>query len=299
MVRDYDGRMCLRRLIPLLMAAVLFGLAGCEVQKPLKGQVTSNQLSARLAKHAKVILPTKVKPPYPTVLLFHGCGGVHSNAEAWANGFASIGFAAVIVDSLTTRGMNNPIAVDKVCKGFALTGTQRSADVLAMIGWARKKGWAKKDEIYLAGWSHGGWAVLSYLSQDVTATRLPGLRNIPNTAKADAASVSGVMLFYPHCGAFSKSAKSNFTRPTPLLMMLAEKDRVVSVQDCLALHARLVKQRWPALAKVYPRARHSFDVPEKANGERNPEFSKAATGKSMKDIMDFLIKVKALNKGKS
>lgn len=294
MVPDYDRRMRIRHVISLCLAVILFGLAGCEVQKPIKGPLHTNDLTNRLAKHARIVLPGKTKPPYPTVLFFHGCGGVHTNAMDWARGFTHIGYAAVIVDSLKPRGLADPLTVNKICKGLVLPGSDRAADVLTMIGWARKQSWANKNEIYLAGWSHGGWAVLEFLARDVTKTPLPGTRNVPRSAAADLAAVKGTMLFYPYCGEFSKPAQDGLVSFKPSLMMLAGKDRVVSTPACLKLANDQIQRGWPVLTKVYQNARHSFDVPLKVSGLPNPDFSKAATGKSMKDIVDFLIKVKAL-----
>ncbi len=295
MICAYDGHMRIRRVISLCLAVIFLGLAGCEIQGPIKGPLSSQQLAARLAKDARIILPGKAKRPYPTVLFFHGCGGVHANANEWAKGFAQVGFATIVVDSLKPRGMKNPQKVDQICKGHILPGSDRAADVLAMIGWARKQSWANKNEIYVVGWSHGGWAVLEFLARDVAHTPLPGTRNVPASVNADLRAVKGAILFYPYCGPASKAAQSGLKYLPPTLMMLAGKDRVVSTPACIKLANSQMKRGWPVITKVYDRARHSFDTPLKADGTLNPDFSKAATGRSMHDIVKFLQKVKTLN----
>ena len=48
-------------------------------------------------------VPTGTTPPYPAVILLHGCSGIQENQPMWQAFLASKGYASASVDSLVRR----------------------------------------------------------------------------------------------------------------------------------------------------------------------------------------------------
>jgi hypothetical protein len=87
----------------------------------------------RMHQVGSIILPD-VRPPYPGVVVLHGCNGVSQNTRVWARRLASWGYAALIVDSFSTRGLH------QVCDGSrALPGPERAKDVFAAAAYLRSR----------------------------------------------------------------------------------------------------------------------------------------------------------------
>src|SRR4029079_7566471 len=60
----------------------------------------------RAGQVGTLILPSG-QPPFPAVIVLHGCNGVSPNARTWARRLASWGYASLILDSFTSRGIKN------------------------------------------------------------------------------------------------------------------------------------------------------------------------------------------------
>ena len=70
------------------------------------------------------------------------------------------------------------------------------------------------------GRSHGAWTALDFLASASPET-VQGLR--------------GVVAFYPYCGIASLARWRGLGVDVPVLMMLAEADRIVAADSCLRL----------------------------------------------------------------
>jgi len=125
-----------------------------------------------LLPHIQVLLP-EASGPRPAVLMFHGCGGVKPSLARRARELVELGFVAVIVDSYQGRGTD----WEKVCAGRELFGDQRAADVLVALEYARNHAAIAGDQLFIAGYSHGGWAVLEALAYNGALPR--GLTDSP------------------------------------------------------------------------------------------------------------------------
>src|SRR5690606_41285232 len=64
--------------------------------------------------------------PRPTVLLFHGCGGLRAHLPRYAEAAKATGWRAVIVDSYAPRGWSRAFTLTAVCTGLALRGYERA-----------------------------------------------------------------------------------------------------------------------------------------------------------------------------
>jgi dienelactone hydrolase len=82
--------------------------------------------------HLQVFLPEAVEPR-PSILLFHGCGGVKPSLLTRAQELAEQGYVVIIVDSFAGRNID----WQRVCAGRVMFGDQRAADVLVALEYAR------------------------------------------------------------------------------------------------------------------------------------------------------------------
>jgi dienelactone hydrolase len=94
--------------------------------------------------------------PFPAVVVMHGCDGVNENTRRWAGRLVGWGYAALIVDSLRSRGLSN------VCgRGNVLPAAARANDAIEAKSYLRSLPNIAKDRIGLIGFSHGAGAALA------------------------------------------------------------------------------------------------------------------------------------------
>ena len=164
----------------------------------------------------------------PTVLLFHGCGGVRPHIEGYARTVIETGARAMIVDSYAPRGWSRSFGLALVCTGALLRGPERSGDVLASVHGAIKDCDADPDGLVLAGWSHGSWSIMDLMTMPLQA---PGEAGLADPSPAGLAGVKGVFLGYPYGGVGALSRTRPWVRTPRVLGMLAERDHVTRPVD--------------------------------------------------------------------
>ena len=151
---------------------------------------------ALLEPDLRVFAPANARAPMPAIMMFHGCTG---RSEAHMRQFADLavaqGYAVFSFDSLTPRGIDRETAFATVCKGKTLIGQERAGDVAAAFHIVRQRSDIDPDRIIVAGWSHGAWTAMDYLTFAVAGRKAPGVADAPTpkpaakpSAKADAAS---------------------------------------------------------------------------------------------------------------
>lgn len=227
----------------------------------LAGKTDAQDLEERqalLAGAIEVIVPDTDDETFPTVLMFHGCAGPRKPfLRQWAAVFNDAGYAAMIVDSTGPRGYSRQDALEVVCAGKTLLGQERAGDVFAAIELARTDPRLDTDRLLLAGWSHGAWTVMDFLTMDGEKRRPAGLSgDLP-----DAANVGGVVLFYPHCGTGALSRFRPWRQSPPAIAFIAGADTVVKSEKCVRLVNRKTRRGAPIDMTVYPDAQHVFDDP--------------------------------------
>jgi len=110
--------------------------------------------------------------PFPAIVVMHGCDGVKENTRRWAARLVGWGYAALIVDSLRSRGLSN------ICgHGGALPASVRAQDAIEAKNYLRSLPNIAKSRIGLIGFSHGAGAALA----------------------AAGAGFGAVVAFYPWC----------------------------------------------------------------------------------------------------
>jgi dienelactone hydrolase len=151
------------------VVALLLLLSGCalgEMPNAPYGpdDVFIPPLAAPMARMPTDPIPAtfKLPPgngPFPAVIVLHGCGGRGPSQLSWADRLNGWGYAALIPDSMTPRG------IKRVCEPDAqayVTPRDRVGDVGSAIAWLRTKPTIEPNRIAVLGLSHGGaTAVLS------------------------------------------------------------------------------------------------------------------------------------------
>lgn len=199
--------------------------------------------------------------PFPAVVQFHGCAGMRLPfQEDWARVANEAGYFAVIVDSLTPRGIDRETALKTVCTGKQLIGQERAGDVAAALEIIRKRNDIDQSRIVLAGWSHGAWSVMDYLALASVERAPAGLPNPPAPTNA----IAGALLFYPYCGPGAWTRLVDWT--TPALALISGKDSIVDPRACPPIFSRLAGRDERVTHHIYPETEHGFDdaylVPE-------------------------------------
>ena len=220
-----------------VIALVLVMAGGCA------GLPRADSLQPILRPHDAVYRPAGMGP-FPAVILLHGCEGVRSKDTRWAEAFREQGYVALVVDSLSGRGLTSRADRRKVCLGLDLWGSTRAGDLLASLEHVRALPFVDGTRIAVVGWSHGAWTALDFLASAP-----------PEAVKG----VRAVVAFYPYCGIASLARWRGLRVGVPLLMLLGEADSTVSTSECLQLAEDETGRGHPVTTKVYPEVGHVFD----------------------------------------
>jgi dienelactone hydrolase len=177
--------------------------------------------------------------PHPALLFVSGCSGFapHEAPRHYlrtAENFAARGYVVVFVDYLGARGQ-------EVCGG-AIRPHMVAGDILAAVEYARSASFIQPSDISVIGWSMGGGGVLAAIAS------LPV--DAPPPFRA-------AIAYYPECYGVTMPLRVR----VPLLMLLAGLDDVSWTWACQDLVKRLPRD-FPVEVRLYPQARHAFDVPE-------------------------------------
>jgi dienelactone hydrolase len=269
-------RLLLWGLAGLVGAVVLGGyglMAGWHVE-----DVPPAEISSLLRPHDLAFQPDS-EGPFPTVLLFHGCGGLRDHNAAWGRFLADLGWASLAVDSYTGRGL----AWQTVCSGRALLGPERAGDVLVTLDDARRMPWVDPQRMVLMGWSHGSYAIMDLLAMDPPKSRPTNLSEVPADSLA---GVIGSVLFYPYCS-FGARSPGHWSLPSPALFLLSEQDSITPIEDCIETIDALAARGLPVTKHVYPGVDHGFDAFD-TRGDYESMYDEGTTQQARQRVAGFL-----------
>lgn len=216
---------------------------------------TLSERWARLEPHAVFIGPDDDRPR-PTVLLFHGCGGLRGHLPKYAEAARAAGWRAVIVDSYAARGWSRQYGMMTVCTGLQFRGWARAGDVLAAVQGVSARPEVDASRLALAGWSHGGWGIMEAMSADRSRPGL-GVRD-PGTASLD--GIKAAYLAYPYVGLLAFNAMRPWKHCPKTLAVIARTDHLTTVRNAERIHD-MVRGCGVEVETWIAEGSHSFDEP--------------------------------------
>ncbi len=191
----------------------------------------------------------------PAVLLFHACNGVREHIHAYAKSVVKLGYRAFVVDSFMPRGWDENAAMSLVCTGLALHGYERSGDVLAALWGLGQQDNVDADQIVLAGWSHGGWAIMDLMTEKLTRD---GEARLKNPTPLPMAGVKGVFLVYPYVNFPARSNTHGWEYRPKTLAVLARQDFLTAHSHSDHIFNHLKKEGVP-VERLDLECTHCFD----------------------------------------
>lgn len=271
-------------LIALIFAAALWNrepLALAYFAAKIE-QTTTDERVSLLNDYVEIRAPDG-DGPFPVVMQLHGCAGPRpAFHHQWADVANRAGYAAVIVDSATPRGFTRETALDIVCNGKALLGQERAGDIAAALKIIEQNPLLDASNVVLAGWSHGAWSVMDYLT--MTPQTIPGIVD----GGAAVASVGGAILFYPYCGIGARARFAENTQSPQTLTFIAGEDEIVDASQCIKHFEKRKRRGAPVEVVVYDGVNHVFDDPS-FGPENGDWYDEAAFVDATKRFERFLV----------
>lgn len=192
--------------------------------------------------------------PFPGLVLFHQCGGLgverrpNRSMLQWARESVTRGYAVLLIDSLSPRG------VDTVCFGpkGGVNFPRGVKDALQAAEHLRRFDFVDKKRVALAGYSWGAMVGVLSGSKRWGASLAPGERF--------AAAVS----FYPGCVTIRPQAGTPYEIVQPdidrsLLVLMGEQDEETPAAECVAKLDQAKAAGAPVEWHVYPETTHCWD----------------------------------------
>lgn len=240
--------------------------------------------AALIADHLDIRLPENTDQPVPAVILMHGCGGLRQVQEDYSQAILGAGYAAVILDSNSARGIGRFGAMSQVCTATRLLGEERAADIHATLALLSENPLINDTQIALIGWSHGGWTILDALSLSGTGER-------PRALTSGPARLNGVQLaiaMYPYCGFPAHSDGSQLDPAIELFSILASDDVIAPVRDCVSDYQRARSSNLPVTWEVWDGLSHAFDEPNAPRFDPRIRYDDAAAARARQRVIEQL-----------
>lgn len=232
---------------------------------------TLSQRWSMLESHATIVGPDDDRPR-PTVILFHGCGGLRDHLPRYAAAAVAAGWRAVIVDSYKPRGWSRQFAMAMVCTGILLHGSQRAGDVLAALHGVSQRRDVDASRIVLAGWSHGGWGIMEAMSSP-RGRRMLGVED-PGAVSLD--GVIGAYLAYPYVGIGAVNRMRPWIHCPRTLAVISRTDHLTTVRNAERVHD-MVRRCGAEVETWIADGTHAFDEPMAAGPMRyHPDLAEEA-----------------------
>lgn len=194
--------------------------------------------------------------PRPAILLLHGCGGLRDHLPRYAAAARAAGWRAFIIDSYGPRGWSRAFTLTAVCTGLALRGYERAGDVLAAIQGVSRRPDVDPARLSLAGWSHGGWAIMEMMSEQP----LPGRMGVADPAACDLTGVKAVWLAYPYVGPFAFNKMKPWRHCPRVLALTAKRDHLTTVSNAERVNA-MIRDCGAEVESWIAEGTHAFDEP--------------------------------------
>ena len=279
------------KLFFIILFSLIFLIIGNYFSKVFAGyyrlnveQVYSSEHFNFLKPHFEIVKPSSGKK-FPTVIMFHACGGPYPYLDSWQKFFSDSGIASIQVDSTGPRGMNRRTAIRTVCSGFDLQGQERAGDVYSVLANLDQFSWIDNDNLFLAGWSHGAYTLMDFMT--MKDDLIPS--NIIDFDQNAIPKIKGKINFYPHCGILNLSQKFKWREKTPSLVFLADQDGfglATQPSDCIELFESMNKNEKHIDYYLMENSTHVFDSEQYIR--RGIVYNKEATDFAKNKIISFI-----------
>ena len=248
--------LCLRMARFTFLLALIFILSGCSVQPDGSDRVfyqTSSPrwldpASIKAASHEKgvgyLLLPSQAVPPYPAIIISHSSLGVGTLEEDFARMMNERGYAVLIVDSFTLRGVHR-ISDDQT----VVSEASMLADLYAAYEFLSVRDDIDTGNISVVGFSKGALPAL-YSAFTHIHTQY-GYETDPFRAH---------LAFYPWCGLHLK----DWHMSAPAQIHSGAADNITPASLCrdVAEHVKAQYPKAPIEFFAYEGQRHAFTHPK-------------------------------------
>jgi dienelactone hydrolase len=190
---------------------------------------------------AELFLPDQAAGQHiPAVVMLHGSDGINAHLHGYAESFRRLGMAALLIDSFTTRGVD-----DTIGDHSAVTPYSMLIDAFRGLALLQTHPRIDPGRIAIVGWSKGGMVADWASRMRYRALLAP-----------EGPAFSAHAAFYPWCG--EQHAPVKLTG-APLLFLVGERDDWTGAAPCVD-HANRVREAGYAVKLIaYPGAEHAFD----------------------------------------
>jgi len=193
-----------------------------------------------------VHFPNATPGPFPALVLLHGCHGVLPSTREWGRWLRARGYVALIVDSLTPRGLTETCSFSSP----DVPNTERFDDTAGAFRYLASRPYVDRERIGVIGWSNGGlFAMTAINGPSHERARLRGVI-LPEPA------FRAAVAFYPG-GCFSLV---NETVVRPLLVLIGDADDWTLPAPCIEMVQGMRSRGADVSLAVYPGAVHYFDT---------------------------------------
>ena len=181
---------------------------------------------------AQLKLPSG-RGPFPAVIVLHGCGGRNITQDDWARRLNGWGYAALLPDSLTPRGLTTVCAPSDQPSA---TFRDRAGDAVASAAYLRTRPEIDPGRIAVLGQSHGG-ATAAWLAQ----------------AQFEAVGLRAAIDYYGPC----REPTGHGT--TPLLVLAGDGDNWGNPAASCATYGLALRPDRTFEIHTYPGVLHGFE----------------------------------------
>lgn len=203
--------------------------------------ILRGDLGESVALTAQLALPATAEAPLAAVIIVPGSGGVGTHHIVQMRMLVESGFAVLVIDPFTARGISETIS-DQGRLPFSAS----AYDVLAATKFLRSRNDIDPGRIGVLGSSRGGTGALMAASKPLSEAVL-----------GKGAGIASVIAGYPWCGAqFKSGALADESR---LLILQGDRDNWVSVQQCQAAAQAARLTGSDVSIHLFHNAYHAFD----------------------------------------
>jgi dienelactone hydrolase len=268
-----------RLLLPFTLVCLLIGGCGSTSHRPGTTSALSTAVSAvSKSKHRvdfksldsitslqAIFRTPSGSGPFPAIVMLHGCSGTGRNGRlssrhrAWMDHMLAEGFAVLLIDSATPRG------VSTTCHGGEARKTMyrdRPKDAYAGLLYLQQQGNIDPEAIVLMGWSQGGGITLLTVESSSIGRPAPVP---PQDFKAAVAFYPGACSSKRQSAPFTKVPRGQWQTRIPLLVLHGSDDNWTRPGPCQRFIEAAQSRQQPVQFILYKGARHSFDYPNLKN----------------------------------